>query len=76
MKNELCNFYAIFRFAYFDEPALETFVMNGPNIAFTVAGLNDRSGIGSLIVVADPALVFLVPVIIYAMHLITNQIQK
>ena len=40
-------------------------MVNGSNIAFTIARLDDRSCIGSVIVVANPALVFLVPIVIY-----------
>ena len=49
---------------HFYEPTFETFVVNGSDIPFTVAGLNNRSCISSLVVIAYPAFVFLVPIVI------------
>ena len=59
---------------YLDEPAFETFVVNGSDVSFASTGLNDRSSICSFIVVTYPALVFLIPIsICRVIEMITNQ---
>ena len=51
-------------YLYFNKPAFETVMMNGPDVSFTGAGLDHRTGIRGIAIVANPAFRFLVPVFI------------